>query len=912
MTVIKPAPSAVTPDQLRSPLRYQSAPTVLGLPEGSGINDESGSQTLTSNIVVGHYFNNPLVTGYVREKHPPRRRLEGYEKLVKRQNCRRSKALRKLKEQGIWTVDLVNYDGWQDLRGEASDVTRPPLTAITASVIDLVPSIDPTNIIPPVQPADEAGNIRDRKYRGVIGYNVGRTLQEVQKMFPPRIQESMEEIVEGHTSLRYVNRKYWYIYFKSEAAMQNMLGNAPRSWIAREGRKDNDPKITIMKDRHSPSGSDSDSSSEDLGLARRRARTLPGANQLLNQRSISLQVESDRTTEAQSIVSSANVTSLNQLVSAVGQTPVETALGLSRLSSAVEEEHLYSQYHETQQALFHNLNPGFNNAQDALVSAKIPPSTAQCRAKPLEKYSPFVSNHSLRTSKPMPSVSRTAEDQPVTGPQSPARLPPTLRISSTPNASSAPHLSINASDAEATSIFSDNPFVNEAPPTIKWGSRAQDRPGRGELHTIIPTAASTPTKKAQFQATLRPNSVFINAPLGSSSRLGQVMARAWPQPNANIAKEPSESRERTQPGTPITVSMMGRSDIPVAVSAATRVVTPVIKSIVAEAVNPESVTPQPVIPEPIIPKPTTPELVNPITDSTTTPQLTTITKTTIEAQIPSTVSTIPEVPLIVCTATALPNLLDLDEDSLPIPFHWESAFVMPSPVDGPSRSVSTIGDWRTDLAGLEWVAEEVADKGVMDEEKNKSQHSGIEAVIRVIECEAGGKVKVDSKTKVIVGEQGNTAITEEFSKEIADRTTPTTTDTEVKKEVNDNHSKTIDILSENEIAIKQEPETEITDMSTIPIYEPETTNTPDTTIKTKVSETFASTNLDNAEEWEDEGKAKKVVKKRTGNQRGQKSSSKRKDIRQDLMSPHLGLLRRAAREGALREILGALRKLEKE
>ncbi|RPB22071.1 hypothetical protein L211DRAFT_840177 [Terfezia boudieri ATCC MYA-4762] len=905
MTVIKhnPAPSAVNPDQLLSTLRYQSAPTVLGLPEGSGINDDSGSQTLTSNIVVGHYFNNPLVTGYVREKHPPRKLLEGYEKLVKRQNCRRSKALRRLKEQGIWTVEPVNYD---DLKVEASAVTRPPPTATTTSVIDLVPSVGPTNIILPVQPVGEVGKISDRKYRGVIGYNVGRTLQEVQKMFPPRIQELIEEIVEGHTSLRYVNRKYWYIYFKSEAAMQKLLENAPRSWIAREGRKDNDPKITIMKDRHSPSGSDSDSSSEDLGLARRSGGASPGANQLLDQHSISLQVEPDCTTQAKSIVSSANVTSLNQLVSAVGQTSVETASGLSRLSSVVEEEHLHSQYYEIQQALLHNINPVFNNAQDAVLSDKIPPSTAQSTAKPQEKHSSFVSNHSLRTSKP---TSRTVEAQPVSSLRSPARLPPTLSISPTTSVSSAPNLSLNASDAEATSIFSDNPFVNETPQTIRWGSRAQDRPGRGELHRIIPTAVSTATKKAQFQATPRPNSVFINAPPGSSSRLGQVMARAWPQPNANITKEPSQSRERTQSASPVTFSMMGRSDTPVTVSTATRVVTPVIRSIVAERVNPESVTP-----EPNIPKPTTQELVNPITDSTTPPQLT-ITKTTIEAQTPITVSTIPEVPLIVSTTTASPNLLDLDEESLPISFHWESAFVLPSPVDGPSRSVSTIGDWRTDLAGLEWVEEEVADKGVMDEERNKSRHSGIEAVIRVIECGAGGKFKVDSKAEVIVGGltvQGNTAITEEVSKEIADRTTPTTTDTEAKKEVNDYQSKTIDTLSDNKIVIKQEPEAEITDLSAIPIYETETTNTPNTTIKIKVSESFASTDMDHDEEWEDEGKAKKVVKKRTAGQRGHKSSSWRKDKKQDLVGSQLEFSRRAAREGALREILGVLRKLEKE
>jgi len=957
MTVIRknPAPSTVATDQLRTTLRYQSAPTVLGLPEGHGIKGENGNDGLTSNIIIGHYFNNPLVTGYVREKHPPRKLLEGYEKLVKRQNHRRSKALRRLKEEGIWTVGAVSDDGLQGSKSEASALIRPPspviteatpqptqaslgpVTPPTASAIDRGPSVART-IIPPVKPVGEADNISHRKYRGIIGYNIGQTLQEVQKMFPPSIQELMEEIVEGHMSVRHVNRKYWYIFFKNEAALQHVLENAPRRWVATEGRNENDPKISTMKDCHPRPGPDPDSGPGDLGLTRQSGGTPSRASQ--NQRSTS-QEKPDRAPQAQPTAPPANTASPKQLAPTVTQTSAETDDSLSDLSrfscSVVEKEHLDPQYCRSQQALLRNINPGPNNFQDSRVYDEIPPSAIRVIAK--SQHFSSTPNHSSQTSKPAPPASYTAAAQPVPEPQAPARPPPASSASATshqlpvrpPPVSVVPStLHLRISTTENTPIFSGNPFVNAAPPINRCSPRTQDRPGRGAscarttvttpIASIISTVASTPMKQTQVQATpARPNSIFINAPPGSSSRLDEAMSRPWPQPNINITKEPkpvakataaqpSQSRERTRPGTPVTVSIIGKADTPAIIFAATRVVTPITKSTAVEAVNPKSITPEPIIPKPIIPGPATPELADTIMHPRTT---TATTRATAETQTPIIVTTTPEVPHIICTTATPPDLLDLGEDSLPVSFYGESTFVLPPLVA--SGSGSTIGDWRTDLAGLEWISEEVAEKGIMDEEEPKIQDSGVDTVLRAIEgfrMGAGGKENMDSRVEVIVGRpkaQGNKEIAGEDSEETVDVATLATTDTGVKKKVD---GETMALPLGCEIVIKQEPKTENIDISTIPIYESITAGTPD--IKTEVPETSASTNPGNDEEWEDEDKAKEVVKKRTRSQRGQKRSSKRKDIGQELVSAHLDFLRRAATEGGLRVLLGELRKLEKD
>ncbi|KAF8418403.1 hypothetical protein EV426DRAFT_707541 [Tirmania nivea] len=923
MTAIRnnSAPSTVTTDKPGSTLRYQSAPTVLGLPEGSSIRDENGKETVTGNIVVGHYFNNPLVTGYVRKKHAPRRLLEGYEKLINRQNYRRSKAMRRLKEEGTWTVGPVSDDGLQDLRSEASAFTRPLSAAINIteasqplrqaslgpasqpaiSGIELTSSVNPTNIISPVISVGEV-DISDSKYCGIIGYNFGQTVQEVQKMFPPRIQQLIEEIVEGHTDARYANRKYWYIYFKSEIALQHVLVNAPRSWMARDGRKENDPKITVMKDCHSPPGSDSDLSGEDSVLTGRMGQT-SRAKQLMCQRSISMQKESDRSTQSPSIVPSANIASFEQPASNPG----------------------------AQLALLSHVNPILNN-QEAQVSDAISSSFVRSSAKSLEQLLSSYYNDSPHENKPMPPASCMTAAQPVSSPQTPAR--PSL----VPTISSAPQLRImRTAAAEATSIFSDdNPIVNSTPPMNIWGSRAQDRPGRGESHAhttsstpiaaIIPIASSTPTKNAQFQAAPpRPDSIPINAPPGSLSRLGEVMARAWPQPNFNIAKErpeapksvsqakekeASQSRERTRPGTPIAVFTTGKSNALVTGPRAARTVTP-IDSTVVKVVNPELLILEPITPEPV----------RPMTNTPTLPQsVIAITKATPESKIPTIPTTIPEVPVIapviVRIAADPPDLVNLDEDSLPISTHGEGTFELPPPAGSLSGSVSTIGDWRTDLAGLEWVVEEVEKRGISGDEKNRIQDSEVEAVARIMEgCRmgAGGKRNVDSEVESTVrgsAFQSNRPDTVEDWWTTAGVANPLPTD-EVKREINDGTRETMNLLLVDGVVINQESDTENIDLSMMPIYGHETAGIPGAALKTEVAETPVPANPDNDEEWEDEDKAKEAVKERIRGHRGQNRSSKRKDLGKDLVSAHLAFLRRAGMETGLREILGELRKSEK-
>ena len=62
----------------------------------------------------------------------------------------------------------------------------------------------------------------------------------------------------------------------------------------------------------------------------------------------------------------------------------------------------------------------------------------------------------------------------------------------------------------------------------------------------------------------------------------------------------------------------------------------------------------------------------------------------------------------------------------------------------------------------------------------------------------------------------------------------------------------------------------------------------DAAIKTEVSEIPTSANPDNDDEWEDEDKTREFAKKRArGHRSGQKHSSKRKDMEQDLVSTHL-------------------------
>jgi len=914
MTVIRHSPAPTT-EKLHSTLRYQSAPTVLGLPEGSGIKNENGNEILTSNIIVGHYFNNPLVTGYVREKHPPRRLLEGYEKLAKRQNRKRSKAMRRLKEEGTWVVGPVSDGSVPDL-SEASAGTRTPSATIAgASPPQVQPSlgsatqpavsaivstsfITPT-ITPSVQPICEV-NISDRADRGIIGYNVGQTLQEVQRMFPPRFQELIEEIVEGHTRARYGNRKYWYIYFKSEAALQRVLGSAPPRWIAREGRRESDPKITVMKDRRSNSGSDSDSSLEAVCLARQSGQMSPRARQVMYERSAALQEERDRVAQAQSTIATADITSLEE-VSAVAQPSAKAGDILSDFSlMSIEKESIGSQPRETQQALPRNINPDLSGVGGTQTSSV---STARSTVEPPEQPLPSVSMESSQMSKITRQASQPATVEPI------SQLEAPIRPSAAPSVSSASYLRLRRTAAtEITPIFShDNSFVNATPLINTWGSRTQNRPvASTQTAAIIPTPL-TPT---------RPYLVRAQAPAGSSSRLGEAMTRSWPQLSFNVTKEKLEIQKAvSEPkANEPSESTIEESDTAAPVSGVTQAVTSVAKSTVVGTGNPESaptkpatlelisvdpVTTKPVTPEPILlepanpkPSPVTSEPTIQMTDDTILPQpLTVATKAMIETQAPKTTL---GVPIIVYTTATPPDLLDLDEDFFPISSYGESIFELPPLTDSPSGSASTAGDWRKDLEGLEW---EVAGKEMGNEEKNRIQDSGVEAVVRVMEAfKIGGEKREDVDTRPVV--QGNNVMTEEVSekpdsaKKSAAFTTPITTDTytKVRKEFGGKTAKERTCpLSNEEVTIGQKPHTEIIGISNILVYKSARPTTADGPMKT---EDIAIPGPADDEEWEDEDQTREVVKNKTRGQHALKRT-KWKDFGQDMVSAHIKSLRRA-------------------
>lgn len=209
-----------------APMHFRASPTVVGVPESP---EARRDQT---KILFVRCYNNPLVTGYVRRKARNRRHLTGQDLLIERQKQRRHRAEQRLEKVEGWSADMRGKENLlQDpTRRSAIQEMEPLRDSIPLTLgagTSTFPNTEQTALTSNGHGIDM--ECQDKDKRGFCAVNFGITKEGVKSHFPSLLQNLIVDMEERHDKGG-PHRNYWHIYFETPKVMRFVLENAPQEW----------------------------------------------------------------------------------------------------------------------------------------------------------------------------------------------------------------------------------------------------------------------------------------------------------------------------------------------------------------------------------------------------------------------------------------------------------------------------------------------------------------------------------------------------------------------------------------------------------------------------------------------------------------------------------------------------------
>lgn len=218
-----------------TPVHFRASPTVIGIPESP---EDRRDQI---KILFVRCYNNPLVTGYVKRKARNRRHPTGQDLLIKRQKQRRQRVEQRLEQVEGWSVGI----------GEKENIPQGPTRCSAVQETEpLRDSIPGSSTFPNTGQAATMNNDHctsmeykdDKHERGFCAVNFGTTKEEVTSHFPSLLQGLIMDIEERHDKDD-PHRNCWHIYFETPRVMKFVLDSVPQAWTRGNHGEDIHPHV---------------------------------------------------------------------------------------------------------------------------------------------------------------------------------------------------------------------------------------------------------------------------------------------------------------------------------------------------------------------------------------------------------------------------------------------------------------------------------------------------------------------------------------------------------------------------------------------------------------------------------------------------------------------------------------------